>query len=101
MPPMIPPAGRPAVPRRSLGTATVPQRRALISLAQARRIALAGQGFGEPRRNDNDRRQLQRLIGRLGVVQIDSVNVLARAHTLPPFSRLGPYARGDLDALAY
>ena len=101
MPPLIPPAARPALPRRSQGTAPVRQRRALISLAEARRIALAAQGFGEPRRDDNDKRRLQRLIDRLGVVQIDSVNVLTRAHTLPPFSRLGAYARADLDALAY
>ena len=47
------------------------------------------------------RRQLRRAIERLGVLQIDSVNVLARAHTLPAFSRLGRYQVQDLDALAY
>src|SRR5262245_53544462 len=73
-----------------------------LSLAQARRIALAAQGFGErcPTKVP-DKRALRRLIARLGAVQIDSVNVLARAHTLPPFSRLGPYRVEDLQSLAY
>jgi uncharacterized protein len=78
------------------------RRRDSLSLTEARRIALAAQGFGEPRPAPaHDKRALRRLIGRLGVVQIDSVNVLARAHTLPAFSRLGPYRIGDLQALAY
>jgi hypothetical protein len=74
-----------------------------LSLAQARRIALAAQGFGQPCRPTKvpDKRALRRLIERLGALQIDSVNVLARAHTLPPFSRLGPYRVEDLQALAY
>ena len=78
------------------------RRRDRLSLAEARRIALAAQGFGERRpAQANDKRALRRVIERLGVLQIDSVNVLARAHTLPPFSRLGPYRREDLQALAY
>jgi uncharacterized protein YcaQ len=78
------------------------RRRDSLSLAEARRIALAAQGFGEPRLlKVHDKRALRRLLERLGVVQIDSVNVLARAHTLPPFSRLGPYRVDDLQALAY
>jgi hypothetical protein len=73
-----------------------------LSLAQARRIALAAQGFGEARvQEEAGKRDLRRAIERLGVLQIDSVNVLARAHTLPPFSRLGRYQVQDLDALAY
>ena len=44
---------------------------------------------------------MRRVFERLGVVQIDSVNVLARAHTLPAFSRLGRYRTADLHALAY
>jgi uncharacterized protein YcaQ len=80
----------------------MPRRRDSLSLAEARRIALAAQGFGEPRpAAAHDKRALRRLIERLGVVQIDSVNVLARAHTLPAFSRLGPYRVEDLQALAY
>ena len=77
------------------------RRRHSLSLAEARRIALAAQGFGERRpAASNDKRALRRLIERLGVLQIDSVNVLTRAHTLPAFSRLGPYVLQDLQALA-
>ena len=75
---------------------------ARLTNAQARRIALAAQGFGYPRpQGPVGVRQLTALINRLGVVQIDSVNVLARAHYLPAFSRLGPYPSGLLDHLAY
>jgi uncharacterized protein YcaQ len=73
-----------------------------LSLAEARRIALAAQGFGAARSTgEAGKRDLRRVFERLAAVQIDSVNVLARAHTLPAFSRLGCYRPADLTALAY
>ena len=73
-----------------------------LSSSQARRIALRAQGFGEPRSEaEATKRDLRRMIERLAVLQIDSVNVLARAHLLPSFSRLGRYRPEDLHALAY
>jgi uncharacterized protein len=74
----------------------------VLSAAQARRIALAAQGFAE-RRPDGPptRAQMLRTIRRLGVVQIDSVNVVSRTHYLPLFSRLGPYPREALETMAW
>lgn len=72
-----------------------------IALPLARRIALAAQGFGKPRPETPGPAQLRRTIERLNLHQIDSVNVLARAHYLPAFSRLGAYDRADLDRLAW
>ena len=69
--------------------------RATISAAEVRRIALAAQGFAEPRRAG--RGGIRRLFDRVALVQIDSVNVLSRAHYLPGFARLGPYDREALD----
>jgi uncharacterized protein YcaQ len=81
----------------------MPRRRSdSLSLAEARRIALAAQGFGAPRQPDKaSKREVRAVFERLGVVQIDSVNVLARAHLLPAFSRLGRYLTTDLQTLAY
>lgn len=62
-----------------------------MSLAQARRVALAAQGFGRPQPTRPSMRDVQATVGRLAQFQIDSVNVVARAHYLPLFSRLGPY----------
>ncbi|MEL4506067.1 crosslink repair DNA glycosylase YcaQ family protein [Luteococcus sp. H138] len=63
-----------------------------LSLSQARRIALAAQGFGRPRPERTiTMRDVQRQIDQLAQFQIDSINVLTRAHLMPFYSRLGPY----------
>lgn len=73
-----------------------------LTAAEARRIALAAQGFAnEQRRSEPGLADLRRLLARLGAVQIDAVNVLVRSHFLPAYSRLGPYRRELLGRLAY
>ncbi|HEX7338622.1 MAG TPA: crosslink repair DNA glycosylase YcaQ family protein [Rhodanobacteraceae bacterium] len=62
-----------------------------LSQLQARRIALASQGFAKSRPKTATMRHVAATIARLGLFQIDSVNVLTRAHYMPLFSRLGPY----------
>lgn len=77
-----------------------------LTLAQARRVALKAQGFGADRDADRSAnpvgtRDVQRMISRLGQFQIDTINVVERAHYLPVFSRLGPYDRGLVDRAAH
>jgi uncharacterized protein YcaQ len=73
-----------------------------LSAREARRIAIAAQGLaGRPRPGEPTAARLKRTIEGLGVVQIDSVNVLVRSHYLPAFSRLGPYRRELLEAAAW
>jgi uncharacterized protein YcaQ len=76
-------------------------KRARFSATEARRIALAAQGFALPRPQSLSRRHFKAILERLGLVQIDSVNVLVRAHYMPFFSRLGPYPVEWLDEAAY
>ncbi|MFZ3291282.1 MAG: crosslink repair DNA glycosylase YcaQ family protein [Mycobacterium sp.] len=73
-----------------------------LSVAQARRIAVAAQGFSEPRPGGPiTRAHLRRLISRIQMLQLDSVSVAVRAHYAPVFSRLGPYDRDVLDRAAW
>ena len=73
-----------------------------ISLAAARRIALAAQGFAAPRpAGAINAGHLLRLLDRIALHQIDSVNVVSRAHYLPAFSRLGAYPRELIDRMAW
>ena len=71
-----------------------------ISFSEARRFALTAQGFnGVSRNRIVDMSHIRKTIDHLGLLQIDSVNVLVRAHYVPLFSRLGVYDPALLDAL--
>jgi uncharacterized protein YcaQ len=77
-----------------------------ITSADARRIALAAQGLGRPRppqagTRQSGTRQLRGVIERLGLLQLDSVNVFERSHYLPAFARLGAYDKSALDRLTF
>jgi uncharacterized protein len=77
-------------------------KREQVSKAEARRIALAAQGFGAPKlERALTMRDVHALTNRLAQFQIDSINVVTRAHFMPLFSRLGPYDPALLERAAY
>ncbi|WP_232531922.1 winged helix-turn-helix domain-containing protein [Microbacterium halophytorum] len=75
--------------------------RTTLSAGEARRTALAAQGFGRARDGAASGRTLAAAIGRMGVLQIDSVNVFARSHYMPLYSRAGSYDPSLLDRLVF
>ncbi len=71
-----------------------------LSAATARRIALAAQGFADARPAGRvDRRHGRRVFDHVGLLQIDSVNVLVRSQEMPLFARLGPHRRDLIPAM--
>src|SRR3954447_25422385 len=72
-----------------------------VSVGVARRIALGAQAFGDGRPKRGDVRAVRKAIGRGGVLQLESVNVLTGSHYLPVFARVGNYPRATLDKLAW
>jgi len=77
---------------------TIRMQTEVISISQARRIALAAQGFDQPRPTGPiNRGHLNRTLSRIGLLQIDSVSAVVRAHYMPLFSRLGPYSMSLLE----
>jgi uncharacterized protein YcaQ len=72
-----------------------------LSSAEVRRLALTSLGFGAPRPARAGPSHVRATAKRLSAIQIDSVNVLARAHYLPTFSRYGAYPTSALDDLVH
>lgn len=76
--------------------------RTSISLSEARRISLCAQGFGQPRPTVTaNKAHIRRIIRKLGLLQLDFVNVLVPAHYMVVYSRLGPYDRDCFDRLVH
>jgi uncharacterized protein YcaQ len=73
-----------------------------LSLDQARRVALAAQGLAAPARATRaGPAALRGVLERLGAIQIDSINVVARSHELVLAARAGPHDRDAFDRLVY
>src|SRR5512140_72903 len=87
--------------RACMISAPMAKSRESISSADARRVALAAQGFGRSRPRRVTPGDVLGTVRSLGLLQIDSVNVLVRSHYLPLYSRLGAYAPEVLDDAAY
>ncbi len=85
----------------SEAVATVRTMTTTLRRADARRIALAAQGFARPRPQTVGTRQITGALHRMRTLQIDSVNVFSRSHYMPLFARLGAYDTGLLDKLAF
>jgi uncharacterized protein YcaQ len=75
--------------------------RSVLSIEEARRTVLRAQGFGDRPTSRVTRRHVLAVANRIGMLQIDSVNILMRAHYLPLFSRLGAYPVKLLDEASY
>jgi uncharacterized protein len=75
--------------------------RTQLSSAEARRLAISAQGLGRPHPECAKKSDITKTVARLGLLQIDSVNILIRAHYMPLFSRLGAYDVADLERAAY
>jgi uncharacterized protein YcaQ len=73
----------------------------VLRIDEARRIALAAQGFTDPLPSKPTKRHLHRVIGRTAVLQLDSVNIVARPQFVVPYSRIGPYDPRLLTDVAY
>ena len=72
-----------------------------LSTAEARRVAVTSQGLAAQRPSTPTAAALNRAIERMGVLQIDSVNVFERSHYLPILARVGPYPKATLDAVLH
>lgn len=72
-----------------------------LSAAEARRVSLAAQGFDRARPAAAGTRQLNLALARMATLQIDSVNVFARSHYMPLFSRVGAYDTAALNRLLF
>jgi uncharacterized protein YcaQ len=79
----------------------MPSPSADLSSAEVRRLALRSLGFGATQPARAGPAHVRATVARLSAIQIDSVNVLARAHYLPTFSRYGAYPMSALDDLAH